>query len=103
MTSPVATLIGALMPKMSGANEFAVFFNDELRRAVLRGVVDSYYAEVPGRHVVVDTNRSWTGRSALLAELYPESRIICCVREIGWINDSIERMLHKIPLRLSKI
>jgi len=103
MTSPVASLIAALMPKMSGANEFAVFFDDECRRAVLRGVFDSYYADVPAGHVVFDTNRSWTGRSSLLAELYPESRIICCVREVGWIIDSIERMLRKNPLQLSKV
>jgi sulfotransferase len=103
MTSPVASLIGALMPKMSGANEFAVFFNDERRRTVLRGVFESYYADVPAGHVVFDTNRSWTGRSALMAELYPESRIICCVRDVGWIIDSIERMLRKNPLQLSRI
>lgn len=103
MTSPVASLIGALMPKMVGASEFAVFFDDARRRTVLRSVFESYYAEVPAGHVVFDTNRTWTGRAALLADLYPSSRIICCVREVGWIIDSIERMLRKNPLQLSRI
>jgi sulfotransferase len=103
MTSPVASLVGALMPKMSGANEFAVFFDDARRRTVLRSVFDGYYADVPVGHVVFDTNRTWTGRAALLAELYPSSRIICCVREVGWIIDSIERMLRKNPLQLSRV
>jgi sulfotransferase len=103
MTSPVASLIGALMPKMSGANEFAVFFDDARRRTVLRSVFDGYYADVPVGHVVFDTNRTWTGRAALQAELYPSSRIICCVREVGWIIDSIERMLRKNPLQLSRV
>jgi sulfotransferase len=103
MTSPVVSLISALMPKMSSASEFAVFFNDERRRAILRGVFDSYYADVPVGHVVFDTNRTWTARSSLTAELYPESRIICCVRDVGWVVDSIECMLRKNPLQLSRI
>src|SRR5207247_10077522 len=92
VTSPVAPLVGALLQNMSGASEFAVFFNDERRRTMLRGVLDSYYAEVPADHVVFDTNRTWTGKLPLLHDIYPTSRVICCVREIGWIIDSIERM-----------
>jgi sulfotransferase len=103
MTSPVASLLGALMPKMNGASEFVVFFDDQRRRTILRGVFDSYYCEVPADHVVFDTNRTWTGRAQLIADLYPEARIICCVREIGWIIDSIERMLRKNPLQLSRL
>ena len=104
MTSPVASLlVGALMLKMNGASEFSVFFNDARRRAILRGVFDNYYGDVPDDHVVFDTNRTWTGRAQLMAELYPEVRIICCVREVGWIIDSIERMLRKNPLQLSRL
>jgi len=103
MTSPLASLVGTLMHKMNGGSEFSVFFNDERRRTILRGVFDSYYADVPAGHVVFDTNRTWTARAALLADLYPEARIICCVREIGWIVDSLERMLRKNPLQLSRI
>src|SRR5215469_14147188 len=82
MSSPVASLVGALMPKMSSASEFAVFFDDARRRTILRAVFDGYYAELPPGHVVFDTNRTWTGRIAMLADLFPEARIICCVREI---------------------
>lgn len=103
MTSPVAALIGSLMSKMSSGSEFAVFFDDERRRSVLRSVFEGYYADVPDGHVIFDTNRTWTGRPALLADLYPESRIICCVRDVGWVIDSIERMLRKNPLQLSRI
>src|SRR5262245_15158062 len=103
MTSPVASLVGAVMPKMNGASEFSVFFNDERRRTILRGIFDSYYADVPADHVVFDTNRTWTARASLMADLYPQARIICCVREVGWIIDSIERMLRKNPLQLSRI
>jgi sulfotransferase len=39
----------------------------------------------------------------LLALLFPRSRVICCVREVGWILDSIERLRAKNPLHLSKM
>jgi sulfotransferase len=102
VTSPVASLIGALQQSMSGSSEFAVFFSDQRRRTILKAIFDSYYADVPSDHVVFDTNRSWTGKLPLLAELYPNARVICCVREIGWIIDSVERMLRSNPLQLSR-
>jgi sulfotransferase len=102
MTSPVASLCGALHPKMCGG-EFGVFFDDARRATMLRGVFDSYYVGIEPGGVVFDTNRTWTGRASLLAKLYPHSRIVCCVREVGWIIDSVERMLAKNPLQLSRM
>lgn len=88
---------------MSGASEFVTFFSDERKRAILRNLFEGYYIDVPPTHVIFDTNRTWTARIPILAELYPESRIICCVRDIGWIIDSIETMLRKNPLQLSRL
>ena len=103
MTSPVVSLVSTLMPKMSGGSEFAPFFDDNRRRTILRGVFDTYYAHAQPDQVVFDTNRTWTAKAALLNDLYPQARIICCVREVGWIIDSVERMLRKNPLQLSRV
>jgi sulfotransferase len=103
ITSPVASLVGALMPKMSGSSEFSVFFNDDRRRTILRGVFESYYSNVPSDHTIFDSNRTWTGKLSLLNDLFPQARIICCVRELGWIINSMEQMLRKNPLQLSKV
>ena len=102
MTSPVASLCSTLHKKMCGG-EFGVFFDDAKRAAMLRAIFSSYYADAPPNQLVFDTNRTWTGRAAMLATLYPQSRIVCCVRDIGWIIDSIERMLAKNPLQLSRL
>jgi sulfotransferase len=103
MTSPVASLIGAVMPKMSGASEFASFFNDERRKAIIKSLIEGFYADVDSEKTVLDTNRTWSSKAPLLKELYPEARIICCVREVGWILDSVERMLRKNPLQPSRV
>lgn len=105
MTSPVVTLLNAAHLKMNGG-EFGVFFDDQRRTEILRSIVDAYHRDLDNKGtkaVIFDTNRTWTARAPLTRALYPSSRIICCVRDIGWIIDSIETMLAKNPLQLSKV
>ncbi len=96
-------LCSTLLHSMSGATEYASFFTNERRRDVLRGMFESYYAASTAAQVIFDTNRSWTGRLPLLAELYPSARMICCVREVSWIIDSIERLVRRNMLQPSKL
>ncbi|MBV8534467.1 MAG: sulfotransferase [Alphaproteobacteria bacterium] len=103
VTSPLAMLCGNLLHSMSGATEFAPFFTDERRAAMIRGIFDSYYGEIPEGQVVFDTNRTWTGKTALLGEIFPQARIICCVREVAWVIDSIEQLVRRNALQPSKI
>jgi sulfotransferase len=103
VTSPVAMLCGTMLQSMSGATEFASFFTDARRRAIITGIFASYYHGVAPDRVVFDTNRTWTGRLPLLADLYPDVRVICCVREVAWILDSIERLTRLNPLQPSKL
>jgi sulfotransferase len=103
VTSPVVSLVKEVLQKMSNASEFGVFFNDERRAAIVRGLFESYYLHVQPNQVVFDTNRTWTGKLAMIASLFPASRVICCVRDVGWIVDSIEKLLRQNPLQLSKV
>lgn len=103
MTSPVGSLCSAVLPQMSGPSEFSMFFSDEKRVRILRGLFHNYYAEMPAGSVIFDSNRRWTARLALLRELFPRCRVICCVRDIGWIIDSLERALQKNPTQVSRL
>ncbi len=103
VTGPVALLCSVMHQKIADGGEFATQFDDERCARMLRGVFESYYADVAAGRVILDTNRTWTSRAALLGRLFPASRIICCVRDIGWIIDSLERLRVRNPLRLSKI
>lgn len=103
MTGPVAQLCGVVHQTIAGSGEFAVLFDNERCAEMLRGVFDTYYQRAPAGSVVFDTNRIWTAKAALLAILYPDCRIICCVRDIGWILDSLERVRLRDPLKLSRL
>jgi sulfotransferase len=102
MSSPLGGLCASLHQKM-GTGEFSIFFDEPRRAAMLRGMFDSYYGHAKDDRVVFDTNRSWTARLPLLTALYPRARMICCVREVGWILDSIERLRARNPLQVSKM
>ena len=102
VSSPVATLFEVLMQQMSAASEFVSQFDDIRRGDILRGVFDGFYRVVDAP-LLFDTNRGWTGKTALLSGLFPGSRIVCCVRDVGWILDSVERMVNTNPMQLSRI
>jgi sulfotransferase len=101
MTSPVGAMYMALEPAMSRRNETAVFINDTQRRDILRGVFQNYYKAIEGEKLVFDTNRIWCAKLPALMQLFPQARIICCVRNLAWIMDSIERLVRKNAFELS--
>jgi sulfotransferase len=103
VASPVALLVGNLLRSMSGVTEFVPFFTDARRSAIIKALFSAYYAIEPPYGVVFDSNRTWTARTALLGELFPQARIICCVREVSWILDSIERLVRLNSLQPSKL
>jgi sulfotransferase len=91
----------AMETAMSRRHDTSVFINNEQRRELLRGVFTGYYHQSGSKTVIFDTNRLWCARLAALAELFPQARVICCVREVPWIIDSIERQAQRNPFELS--
>jgi len=96
MTSPVAGLMDAVLGRVSAGSELAPLVGTEQRKRLLRALFDAYYADLAQDvEAVIDTNRAWTGRLPALVELFPDARIICCVRSVAWIMDSLERRVRE--------
>ncbi len=102
MSGPMAGFFGAMLGEMSGRNEFSVFINDTQRQRILRGLFDNYYAEVSA-DVIFDTSRGWCSRIPQLSTLYPESKVIACVRHMPWVIDSVERIVRRNAFQPSSI
>lgn len=90
VTSPVAGMLDSLIASVSVGNEASLMVTDAKRENLLRGICHNYYADVD-RPVVFDTNRSWTSHLPVLERLFPQTKVICCVRNVAWILDSLER------------
>jgi len=101
MTSPVGAIYMAMQAAVSRKNEAAVFITEDQKRALLRGVFHNYYHAIGAERLVFDTNRIWTTKMASLADHFPHAKVICCVRNISWIMDSVERLIRRNPHELS--
>jgi sulfotransferase len=98
ISSPACNIFQAVQKAASHANEGAMFINDEQRASLLRHTIADCH---DGNDVVFDTNRAWPSKLPLLGQLFPDCRIICCVREVAWVVDSFERVIAKHPVNTS--
>jgi sulfotransferase len=103
MSSPVFSLFRAMLTETSQRNEAAVFIDDDVRKRLLMGVFDAYYHDAPPEMVIFDTNRGWTTKLSALVDLFPDAKMICCVRNPAWIVDSIESLIRRNAFELSGI
>lgn len=101
MTSPVGSIYMAMQSAVSRRNEAAVFIDDMQKQALLRGVFDNYYYTIGAEKLVFDTNRIWCTKLPSIADHFPNAKVICCVRNVSWIMDSIERLIRRNPHELS--
>jgi len=103
MSSPVGSLFMAMQGAMSRRNEAAVFIDEDQKQELLKGVFDNYYHAIHRTKLVFDTNRAWCSKLPTLARLYPQAKVICCVRHVPWVMDSIERIIRENAFELSGI
>ena len=102
MSSPVVGLCTSIINQFSAGSEFGPVVGRDKRKALLRGIFDSYYADVD-RDVVFDTNRAWCAKLPLLLDLFPDAKVIACVRNVAWIMDSIEKMVRANPYENTRL
>jgi sulfotransferase len=93
ISSPVQGLVASTINVITGS-ESNHLIDEQRRKHILRALVQSYYDSVKPQ-TVFDTSRGWTAKTSLLKELYPQTKIICCVRDLPWILDSFERIATK--------
>jgi sulfotransferase len=102
MSGPLASLTVALLGEMSARNDTSIFIDDVKRERILRGLFDNYYADC-GAEVIFDTNRVWCAWMPAIARLFPDAKVIACVRDVPWVIDSIERLIQRNSLSPSSI
>ena len=102
ISSPIASFAGAIISLVSVGSEWSTQVPPSKRRDVLRGLFHSYYGDVV-KPVVFDTNRIWASRLPTLLEIFPDAKLLACVRNVGWIMDSIERVYRANPLENTRL
>jgi sulfotransferase len=75
-------MISTLVAEMSGKNDFSVVISDEQRAAILRGVFRNFYGGFRGTEAVSGTGPVWCSKLPMLAQPFPDSKVIACGREM---------------------
>lgn len=94
ISSPVASLFEGILGQISASTELSTTVTEIQRENLLRGIVDSYYAQHK-EPVIFDTNRAWSAKLPILMRLFPDAKVVCLVRDVSWIMDSIERQFRE--------
>jgi sulfotransferase len=102
VSTPLWEMFTAVLQKMN-FSDGRLLLPDEDRQRILKSLVESYCGDLPPQTVVFDTHRGWTASLPAIAELFPEARMLCCVRSPAWILDSVEQLVARSPFRLSKM
>lgn len=103
MSSPIGTLFTSLLSEFAAGNEISTQINRDQRRRILRGLFDSYYAEQIDDGVIFDTNRIWCSKMPAIKDLFPQAKVIACVRNVAWVMDSLERLYRANPYEQTKL
>lgn len=84
-----------MLSAMSENNEGSVFLSPQQKSALILSIFSAYYQGALDKEVIFDTNRLWCSKLSLISQLFPDAKVICCVRNIAWIMDSIERLIQR--------
>jgi sulfotransferase len=103
MTSPVGSLFSSMLREFAAGTEFGPTITLEQRRRLVQGLFDSYYADLQDKSVVFDTNRMWSAKMPALMDLFPQAKVIACVRNVAWVMDSLERRFRANPFELTRL
>ncbi|MFY9326724.1 MAG: sulfotransferase [Georgfuchsia sp.] len=102
VTSPLASFFSAIVSQVSVGSEWAPQVSTEQRRTILHGLFETYYSAIQ-KPVVFDTNRIWSAKLPALLDLFPQTKVISCVRNVAWVMDSIERLYRANPYENTRL
>lgn len=71
------------------------------RRELMQDLFASFYKY--DSEVCFNTNRGWTADTSLLKDLFPNFKMIVCLRDVPWILDSFEQLNAKNPMTIKPL
>jgi sulfotransferase len=102
ISSPLARFIRLIITESYSGPGYKLQCPESKRIELIQSLVETYHSHLP-QEVNFNTNRGWTSFTDLLSITHPESKIICCVRDITRILDSFENLFRKHPFHVSSM
>lgn len=101
ISDPIASYAHSIIRDTNSAVGMDAAVPIEKRRELIRDMFDSFYKN--GSEVCFNTNRGWAADTSLLKDLFPNFKMIVCLRDIPWILDSFEQLNAKNPYTIKPL
>ena len=95
IASPVEALTGTSIDLIT-STESNLNITEDQRKNLMYGIFDGYYKHIE-KPVIFDSSRGWTKKTPFLKALFPDTKILCPVRDIVSILNSFEVITSKNP------
>ena len=102
ISGPLARFTRAVIQESSSQGGYRFECPPEKRKKLINGLFENYYDD-PTKEVAFNTNRGWGLLLPTIKDLYPDSKLILCVRDISQILNSFEWLLRKQPYVFSSM
>lgn len=102
ITDPLATMTKGVIETSQDGPGMKSEVPIERRKNIVKALFEGYYQDVD-KEVIFNTNRAWTLLTPQIKDLYPDSRMIVCVRDIKWILDSFEVAHRNNPMSTNTV
>lgn len=102
ITDPLAVLTKGVIETSQDGPGMKTEVPIERRINTVKGLFDGFYKDID-KEVIFNTNRAWSYGIHMVKEIFPESRMIICVRDIKWILDSFELAYRRNPLEKNSV
>lgn len=96
ISGPLARFTRAIIQESSSQGGYRFECPPEKRKKLINGLFENYYDD-PTKDVAFNHNRGWPLLLPTIKDLYPDSKLILCVRDLGWVLDSFETLYRKNP------
>ena len=90
ISSPLSMIIEDTIRVFSEC-ENSLNINQERRIKTIQSLFEGYYLQQP-QNIIFDTSRNWTRNTSLLSQIFPNTKVLCCVRNIDEIINSFEKL-----------
>jgi len=102
ITDPLATFVKGMLETLVSEPGMKTVFPEERRANTIRGMIDGYYEHID-KEVIFNTNRAWTFLTPQVKHVYPNAKMIVCVRDVNWVLDSFEQAHRRQPMDVNTV
>lgn len=102
VSGPLARFVRAVVQESSSQGGYRFECPPEKRKNIIGGLFTNYHDD-PTKDVAFNTNRGWGLLLPIVKDLYPQAKVLMCVRDIGWVLDSFETLQRKNPFTFTSM